>query len=66
MRWILLGYNFPGQQYVHSYTFDVQPIIVKVDVSKITETLPYNPNSEPCRKYLGDRGEFATRSLVAC
>lgn len=50
--------DFPGQQYVHSYTFDVQPIRVKVDVSKITETRPYNPNSEPCRKYLGDRGEY--------
>ena len=50
--------DFAGQQYVHSYTFDIQPIIVKVDVSKITDIRPYNPNSEPYRKYLGDRGEY--------
>ena len=37
--------DFTGQQYVHSYTFDVQPIIVKVDVSKITNIRPYNPTS---------------------
>ena len=53
--------SFPGSQYVVSTNFDVRPIPVRVDVSRIS-IQPYDPDSEPCQRHLGDRGEYIVTS----
>lgn len=50
--------NFPKMQHAVSSTFDVRTMMIKVNTSKITQIRPYDPNSEPCRKHLGDRGKY--------
>lgn len=50
--------SFPGMNHTVSSTFDVCPFEVKVNTSKITHIRNYDPNSEPCRKHLGDRGKY--------
>ena len=54
--------KFPREGYTLASTFDVRPIRVKVDVTKIKVFRDYDPESEPCKKHLGDRGEF----IVTC
>ena len=48
--------------YTLETTFDVHPYKVRVDLSQIKDIKPYNPNSEPCRLHLGDRGEYVVTS----
>lgn len=50
--------SFPSMKYTVSSTFDVRTIMVKVNTSKLTPIRAYDPNSEPCRKHLGDRGKY--------
>jgi len=50
--------DFPGNTYELETIYNVHPIKVKVDVSQIKDIKPYDPNSEPCKRHLGDRGEY--------
>ena len=50
--------RFPDGGYTLTSTFDVRPVLVKVDVSKIKVFRDYNPESIPCKRHLGDRGKF--------
>ena len=50
--------SFPGTNYALETTFDVYTNRVEVDYKRIKEILPYDPNSEPCKRHLGDRGQY--------
>ncbi|MBQ9362268.1 MAG: hypothetical protein IJT97_02485, partial [Bacteroidaceae bacterium] len=50
--------KFRGNEYTVSYTFDVRTTHIHVNTSLITNFRNYDPNSEPCRKHLGDRGKY--------
>lgn len=50
--------DFPGTTYSLKSEFHVYTKKVDVDFSKIKAIHPYNPTSEPCRLYLGDREPY--------
>ena len=54
--------KMPGVPFELSSTFDVTPNAVNIDLSKITDIKDYDPNSEPCKRHLGNRGEFIDTS----
>ena len=49
-------------EYIMETTFDIHTQKMVVDVSKINNIQPYDPKSEPCKLYLGDRGEYIVTS----
>ena len=54
--------EFVSTEYIMETTFDIHTKKMVVDVSKINSIQPYDPKSEPCKLYLGDRGEYIVTS----
>lgn len=54
--------DFPSTGLTLETLFDVHTNKVQIDVSKIKDIKPYDPNSEPYKRYLGDRGEYIVTS----
>lgn len=54
--------EFVSSEYIMETVFDVYTKKVAVDISKIDNILPYDPKSEACKRYLGDRGEYIVTS----
>lgn len=54
--------EFVNSEYVMETVFDVYTKKVAVDLSKITSFQAYNPNSDACKRFLGDRGEYVVTS----
>lgn len=54
--------DFPGSTYSLKTEFHIYTKKVNVDFSKIKTIHPYNPDSEPCKRHLGDRGRFVMTS----
>lgn len=54
--------EFVSTEYIMETTFDIHTKKMVVDVSKINNIQPYDPKSEPCKLYLGDRGEYIVTS----
>lgn len=48
--------------YELSSTFDIKPKAVSIDLSKITDIKDYDPNSEACKRHLGNRGAYIDTS----
>lgn len=59
---LVVDKTYPEKELVVSTTFDVQTKSVWMDLSQITEIHDYDPTSEPCRLYLGDRGNYIVTS----
>ena len=54
--------EFVNAEYIMETTFDIHTKKIVVDVSKINNIQPYDPKSEACKLYLGDRGEYIVTS----
>lgn len=54
--------DFPGNRYTIETKFTVTPHQVRVNLSQIKDIKPYDPNSTPCQRHLGDRGEYIVTS----
>ena len=54
--------EFVNSEYVMETVFDVYTKKVAVDLSKITSFQAYNPNSDACKRFLGDRGKYIVTS----
>jgi transglutaminase-like putative cysteine protease len=54
--------EFVSSEYIMDMTFDIRTKKMVVDVSRINNIMPYDPKSEACKLYLGDRGEYIVTS----
>lgn len=54
--------KLPQNPFELSSTFDVTPKVIDIDLSKITDFKDYDPDSEPCKRHLGNRGAYIDTS----
>ena len=54
--------DFPNTSYAVETTFNIYTKKVDVNMSSIKNIKPYDPNSEPCKRHLGDRGKYIMTS----
>lgn len=50
--------KLPGNPFELYSTFDITPKVINIDLSKVTDIKEYDPNSTPCKRHLGNRGEY--------